>query len=229
MDQSVTRGYLGWEQAAAGTTAVWATANSREAIWDALKRRETFATTGPRMSLRVFGSYDAGEQDLARLVNKGCGTGVPMGGDLKTAPAGKAPTLLIAARKDPEGANLDRVQVVKGWVAADGTTRERIHEVSWSGDHRLDGNGKLPAVGNTVDLPKASYTNSIGAPQLVARWQDPDFDPDQRAVYYVRVLEIPTPRWTAHDQVRFKVKAPEGASLTHQERAFSSPIWYSPS
>jgi hypothetical protein len=151
-----------------------------------------------------------------------------MGGDLRASSSGKAPSFLIAARKDPEGANLDRVQVVKGWLDPDGTTRERIYDVRWSGDRRIGADGKLPAVGNTVDVANATYTNTIGASQLVVRWQDPDFDPNQKAVYYVRVLEIPTPRWTAYDQVRFKVKAPGDATLVHQDRAFSSPIWYTP-
>jgi hypothetical protein len=151
-----------------------------------------------------------------------------MGGDLKATPAGKSPTFLVAATKDPEGANLDRVQIVKGWLGADGKTHERIFDVKWSGDRKPDAKGKLPPVGNTVDLATATYGNSIGVGELVSLWVDPEFDPALRAVYYVRVLEIPTPRWTAYDQVRFKVKAPEGASLIHQERAITSPIWYSP-
>jgi hypothetical protein len=228
MGKTITAQYVGWEQAASGLTAVWAGSNSRGAIWDALKRREAYATTGSRITLRFFGGYDLEEADLAALAGGGCGKGVPMGGDLSATSSGKAPSFLIAARKDPEGANLDRVQVVKGWLAADGTTRERIYDVRWAGDRRIGANGKLPPVGNTVDVAKATYTNTIGASQLIVRWQDPDFDPKQKAVYYVRVLEIPTPRWTAYDQVRFKVKAPEDATLIQQERALSSPIWYSP-
>ncbi|MEB3322052.1 MAG: DUF3604 domain-containing protein [Synechococcaceae cyanobacterium] len=228
MAKTITAQYVGWEQAASGLTAVWASANSRAAIWDALKRREAYATTGPRITLRFFGGFDLGERDLAELAGGGCGRGVPMGGDLKASAAGRAPSFLIAARKDPEGANLDRVQVVKGWLEADGTTREKIHDVRWAGDRRIGADGKLPPVGNTVDLKNATYRNTIGASQLVVRWRDPDFDPNQKAVYYVRVLEIPTPRWTAYDQVRFRVKAPENATLIQQERALSSPIWYSP-
>jgi hypothetical protein len=218
-----------WEQAAAGTMGVWAKANTREAIFDAMQRRETFATTGPRMSVRFFGGYDFAAGDAgAGLVKSGYGKGVPMGGDLAAAPAGKAPSFLIAAMKDPEGANLDRVQVVKGWLGADGKTQEKIYEVKWAGDRKPGPDGKLPPVGNTVDVTKATYSNSIGAPTLVARWTDPDFDPKLKAVYYVRVLEIPTPRWTAHDQVRFKDKMTANVPQTHQERAFTSPIWYSP-
>lgn len=218
----------GWEQAAAGYTGVWATSNTRAAIWDAMKRRETFATTGPRMSVRFYGGYDFTDADTADLVKAGYSKGVPMGGDLKSAPEGKAPVFLIAAMKDPDGANLDRVQVIKGWLGADGKTQEKIYEVKWSGDRKPDANGKLPAVGNTVDLKTATYTNSIGATELVTTWSDPDFDAKLKAVYYLRVLEIPTPRWTAYDAVRYKVTMDKNVAMIHQERAFTSPIWYSP-
>jgi hypothetical protein len=218
----------GWEQAAAGYTGVWATSNTRAAIWDAMKRRETFATTGPRMSVRFYGGYDFTDADTADLVKAGYSKGVPMGGDLKSAPEGKAPVFLIAAMKDPDGANLDRVQVIKGWLGADGKTQEKIYEVKWSGDRKPDANGKLPAVGNTVDLKTATYTNSIGATELVTTWSDPDFDPKLKTVYYLRVLEIPTPRWTAYDAVRYKVTMDKNVAMIHQERAFTSPIWYSP-
>ncbi len=217
-----------WEQAAAGTMGVWANANTREAIWDAMQRRETFATTGTRMSVRMFAGYDFAEVDLSNLVNAGYTRGVPMGSDLKPAPVGKAPTFLIAAMKDPEGANLDRVQVVKGWVDASGKTQEKIFDVKWAGDRKPGANGKLPAVGSTVDLKTATFKNDIGAAELTALWKDPDFDPKQRAVYYVRVLEIPTPRWTAYDQLRFKEKMDPKVQQVHQERAFTSPIWYTP-
>jgi hypothetical protein len=218
----------GWEQAAAGTMGVWAKANTREAIWDAMQRRETFATTGTRMSVRMFGGYDFADADLGGLVKAGYTKGVPMGGDLKAAPAGKAPSFLIAAMKDPQGANLDRVQVVKGWVDAAGKTRETIFDVKWAGDRKPGSNGKLPPVGNTVDVKTATYKNDIGAAELTALWTDPEFDPKARAVYYVRVLEIPTPRWTAYDQVRFKETMDPKVPQVHQERAFTSPIWYSP-
>jgi Protein of unknown function (DUF3604) len=207
---------------------VWATANTREALWDAMKRRETYATTGPRMKVRFFGGFDLADSDIADLVKAGYTRGVPMGGDLSGAPAGKAPVFLIAALKDPEGANLDRVQVIKGWLDADGQTQERIYDVKWAGERRPDADGKLPPVGNTVDLKTATYANSIGAAELVTSWSDPEFDAALRAVYYVRVLEIPTPRWTAYDAVRYKVSMPENVAMIHQERAFTSPIWYTP-
>jgi hypothetical protein len=218
----------GWEQAAAGWMGVWATANTREALWDAMKRKETYATTGPRMKVRFFGGFDFVDGDSADLVNAGYAKGVPMGGDLKTAPAGKAPVFLIAALKDPEGANLDRVQIIKGWLGADGQTQEKIYDVKWAGDRKPDANGKLPPVGNTVDLKTATYVNSIGATELVTRWSDPEFDAKLKAVYYVRVLEIPTPRWTAYDAVRYKISMPKRVAMIHQERAFTSPIWYTP-
>jgi hypothetical protein len=218
-----------WEQAAAGTTGVWAKANTRAAIWDAMQRRETFATTGTRMQVRFFGGYDFADSDVgAGLAKAGYGKGVPMGSDLAAAPAGKAPSFLIAAIKDPQGANLDRVQVIKGWVDAAGQTHEKLFDVKWAGDRKPGLNGKLPPVGNTVDVKTATYKNSIGVPELTARWTDPEFDPKQRAVYYVRVLEIPTPRWTAYDTVRFQETMPAKVPMTLQERAFTSPIWYTP-
>jgi hypothetical protein len=217
-----------WEQAAAGTMGVWAKANTREAIFDAMQRRETFATTGTRMSVRMFAGYEFADTDLGSLVKAGYTKGVPMGGDLKPAPQGKAPSFLIAAIKDPDGANLDRVQVVKGWVGADGRTYEKIFDVKWAGDRKPGANGKLPPIASTVDLKTATYTNDVGAAELAARWVDPEFDPKLRAVYYVRALEIPTPRWTAYDQARFKETMPAKVPQIHQERAFTSPIWYTP-
>jgi len=218
----------GWEQSASGYMGVWATANTRESLWDAMKRRETFATTGPRMTVRFFGGFGFAEGDVADLVKAGYAKGVPMGGDLPAPPDGKAPTFLIAAMKDPEGANLDRVQVIKGWLGADGKTYEKVYDVKWSGDRVPGADGKLPPVGNTVDVKTATYQNSIGAPELVASWSDPEFDPKLKAVYYVRVLEIPTPRWTDYDAVRFKSTMPAKVTMTLQERAFTSPIWYMP-
>jgi hypothetical protein len=222
-------GHRAWEQSASGYTGVWATANTRAALWDAMMRRETFSTTGPRMTVRFFGGYDFADADVAGDVARaGYARGVPMGGDLKRAPAGKAATFLIAALKDPEGANLDRVQVIKGWLGADGKTHEKVYDVKWAGDRMPGPDGKVPPIGSTVDVAKATYANSIGAASLVTRWTDPDFDPKLKAVYYVRVLEIPTPRWTAYDQLRFKEQMPAYVPQTLQERAFTSPIWYSP-
>jgi len=215
---------------AAGIAAVWARENTREAIWDAMKRKETFATTGTRMRVRVFGGWNFEESDLDRsdFAAHGYAAGVPMGGDLVDAPPGAAPTFLVRALRDPDGANLDRVQIIKGWTTDDGETAEHVYDVVWS-DGRLPGaNGKIPPVGNTVNVDTATYANSIGAPFLEAFWQDPDFDPDQRAFYYVRVLEIPTPSWLAYDAVAFGVEIPEGKTVIQQERAYTSPIWYTP-
>jgi Protein of unknown function (DUF3604) len=195
-----------------------------------MKRKETYATTGPRMSVRFFGGWDfvEGDADSSDIAKTGYGKGVPMGGDLTAAPADKAPTFLVAAMKDPEGGNLDRIQIIKGWVDAKGARQEKVYDVSWSGERKPGADGKLPAVGNTVDVANATYTNSIGAAQLVASWKDPDFDRSLRAVYYVRVLEIPTPRWTAYDAKRFNVKMSKEVPMTTQERAYTSPIWYTP-
>jgi len=224
-----TGAYMGWEQAAAGAMGVWSTANTREAIWDAMARKETYASTGPRISLRFFGGFDFAQSDLGGdLVAVGYARGVPMGGTLDSAPDGKAVTFMIAAMKDPQGANLDRVQIVKGWVDAVGQTHESIYDVQWSDDREPGADGKLPPVGNTVNLETAEYSNDIGAAQFVAAFTDPEFDPALPAVYYVRVLEIPTPRWTLFDKIRYGAEPAPDVPLTHQERAFSSPIWYAP-
>jgi hypothetical protein len=226
----VMRGKIGADQAAAGYMGVWASANTREALWDAMKRRETFSTTGTRMTVRFFAGFEYTQADAkGDLAAAGYAKGVPMGGELKAAPAGKRVTFLFAALKDPEGANLDRVQVVKGWVDAAGKTQERIFDVSWSGERKPDTNGKLPPVGNTVDLKTAKYTNSIGAPALAGWFTDPEFDPKLPAFYYARVLEIPTPRWLLHDKVRYDLKdLPAKAQLVQQERVVTSPVWYDP-
>ncbi len=215
---------------ASGYTAVWATENTRSAIYDAFKRRETYATTGPRIGLRFFGGWEFDEDDLRTrsLAEPGYTKGVPMGSDLRPREGDGAPNFLIAALRDPIGANLDRVQVVKGWLDADGELREKVYDVAWSDERTPDADGKVPAVGNTVDLETASWSNSIGASELLTVWTDPDFDPAERAFYYVRVLEIPTPRWVVYDKVRYGIELPEEAELTHQERAYSSPIWYTP-
>jgi hypothetical protein len=182
------------------------------------------------MLVRFFGGWDFTAQDAhSRLpANVGYTKGVPMGGDLTDAPAGKAPTFLVAALKDPIGANLDRYQIVKGWLDAQGQVHETIYDVAWSGDRKPGGDGKLPAVGNTVDVANATWTNTIGAPELIAVWKDPDFDPAQRAFYYGRVIEIPTPRWTAYDAKYFGITLPPEVPMTTTERAYTSPIWYTP-
>ena len=221
---------MGWQQAASGYAAVWATENTREAIFDAMKRKETYATTGSRMTVRFFGGWQFDESDTrTRLPARvGYEKGVPMGGDLSDAPEGKAPTFLVAAAKDPYSGNLDRIQIVKGWLDANGETQEKVYNVIWSGERKLGSDGKLPPVGNTVDVESASWSNSIGSPELIGVWKDPDFDPDQSAFYYARVIEIPTPRWTAYEALRFKIKMSEEVPMTTQERAYTSPIWYSP-
>jgi hypothetical protein len=222
---------VGWQMSAAGYTGVWATQNTREAIWDALKRKEAYSTTGPRMTVRFFGGWDfaAGDARTRMPAETGYAKGVPMGGDLRQAPAGKSPTFLVAALKDPLSGNLDRIQVIKGWMDAAGGLQEKVYDVAWSGERKADAKtGKLPAVGNTVDVANATWTNTIGAPELIAVWKDPDFDPALRAFYYARVIEIPTPRWTAYDAKRFGVQMPKEAPMTLQERAYTSPIWYTP-
>ena len=221
---------MDWEVGSSGYAAVWAEENTRESIWDAMQRKETYGTTGPRMVVRFFGGFDFAAADAAAPNPAGAGyaKGVPMGGDLSKAPTGKSPTFLVAALKDPIGANLDRIQIVKGWLDAKGALHEHVYDVAWSGGRKPGADGKLPAVGTTVDVASATYTNAIGAAELVQVWKDPDFDAAERAFYYVRVLEIPTPRWTAYDVVRFGVTPPPGTVMTLQERAYTSPIWYTP-
>jgi hypothetical protein len=219
-----------WETTASGYAAVWATENTREALFDAMERRETYATTGPRMLVRFFGGFDFEDADAATRspAIAGYGKGVPMGGNLGAAQAGKSPTFLVAALKDPIGANLDRYQIVKGWVDANGEMQEKAYDVAWSGMRKPGADGKLPPVGNTVDVANATWTNTIGAPELIAVWQDADFDPKQRAFYYGRVLEIPTPRWTTYDAKYYGVKLAPEIPASIQQRAYTSPIWYSP-
>lgn len=221
----------GWKQAAGGLAAVWAEANTREAIFDAMMRKETYATTGSRMFVRFFGGWDFTEADTrTRLpANAGYAKGVPMGADLPTArPDGASPTFLVAAMRDPISGNLDRIQIVKGWLDAEGQTRERVYDVVWSGEREPDADGHLPSVGNTVDVASATWTNTIGAPELIGVWMDPDFDPALSAFYYARVIEIPTPRWTAYEAMRFGVEMSPEVPMTTTERAYTSPIWYSP-
>jgi len=223
---------MDWEVSASGYAAVWATENTRASIFDAMQRRETYATTGPRMIVRFFGGWDFEQSDANNRMPAAIGyaKGVPMGGDLSDAPANKAPTFLVAALKDPIGANLDRIQVVKGWLDAKGEVHEQVYDVVW-GDaekRKLAANGKLPPVGDTVDVENATWSNTIGDPELITVWKDPNFDATQRAFYYVRVLEIPTPRWTAYDAKRFGIKPLPGTTMKLQERAYTSPIWYTP-
>ena len=222
---------MDWEVSSSGYAAVWAQENTRASIWDAMQRKETYATTGSRMIVRFFGGWDFTAADAhdrypARV---GYAKGVPMGGDLSGAPKGKAPTFLVGALKDPIGANLDRYQMVKGWLDKSGKLHEKVYDVAWSGNRKPDAKtGKLAAVGSTVDVKNATWTNTIGAPELIAVWRDPEFDPSQPAFYYGRVLEIPTPRWTAYDAKRFGNKPLAGTAMTVIERAYTSPIWYMP-
>ncbi len=216
---------------ASGYAAVWATENTRGSLFAAMKRKEVYASTGPRIVVRFFGGWDYEHDDATRpdLARVGYAKGVPMGGDLTAAPTGKAPSFLIRGVKDPDGANLDRLQVIKGWRDSTGTLREKIYNVALSDDRQENGKGKVDPVGNTVDVQNASYTNSIGDPELAVVWTDPDFDRDQLAFYYVRVLEIPTPRWPAYDAKFYGLKdLPEGITMMTQERAYTSPIWYTP-
>jgi hypothetical protein len=221
----------GWQQAAGGYAAVWAAENTREAIFDAMKRKETYATTGSRMTVRFFGGWEFTEADTRTRLPAAAGyaKGVPMGGDLRKPPEGAtAPTFLVAAMKDPYSGNLDRVQIIKGWLNADGSTGEKVYDVTWSGDRKPGTDGKLPPVGNTVDAATATWSNTIGTPELIAAWSDPEFDPAKPAFYYARVIEIPTPRWTAYEAMRFGVKMDDKVPMSTTERAYTSPIWYNP-
>jgi hypothetical protein len=220
-----------WQQVASGLTAVWAHENTRASIFDAMDRKEVYATTGPRMAVRFFGGWDYTNADAnsRQPAFRGYEKGVPMGGDLPPASEGAtAPSFMVFALRDPIGANLDRIQIIKGWLDADGKTHEKVYDVVWSGDRSPDADGKLPAVGNTVDVANANWTNTIGASELGTVWTDPDFDPAQKAFYYARVIEIPTPPWYVYDAFRFGVDIPKDAPTSQQERAYTSPIWYTP-
>ena len=222
---------MDWQVTSSGYAVVWAEENTRHSIYDAMARKEVYATTGSRLVVRFFGGWnfdkaDASSREPAVL---GYTKGVPMGGDLNAADAaGKSPTFLAAAMKDPLSGNLDRIQIIKGWLDAKGDTQEKVYDVAWSGDRKPDAKGKIPSVGTTVDVENATWTNTIGAPELIAVWKDPDFDAKQRAFYYVRVIEIPTPRWTAYDAKKFGVKPLPGTKMTTTERAYTSPIWFNP-
>jgi len=221
----------GYEPAAAGYQGVWAMENTREALFDAMLRKETYATTGPRIPVRFFGGWEFTEEDLYSRAPafRGYEKGVPMGGDLTAAPEGKSPTFMVYALRDPIGANLDRIQIVKGWLDKDGETQERVYDVAVSDGREIDADGRCKTpVGNTVDIESANWTNTIGASELLSVWTDPDFDPEQKAFYYARVIEIPTPRWVLYDKLRFGAEIPKEAKLIHQERAYTSPIWYNP-
>jgi len=222
--------YAGWSMVASGYAGVWARENTREAIYDAMMRKETYATTGPRMLVRFFGGWDfeASDAHTRSPALAGYSRGVPMGGELRSAPKGGSPRFLVAALKDPLSGNLDRIQIIKGWADKKGGLHEKVYDVAWSDGREIGANGKLPAVGNTVDIKNAAWTNTIGASELITVWKDPDFDAKQRAFYYVRVLEIPTPRWTAYDASYYGTKSKVDIPMTTQERAYTSPIWYKP-
>ena len=215
---------------AAGLAAVWAVDNTREAIFDAMERKEVYATTGTRMTIRVFAGWDFAEDEVARpdFAATGYARGVPMGGDLTMEAEGAAPTFMVRALRDPDGANLDRVQIVKGWLDGSGELHEDVFDVACSDDRTIRDNRCERPVGNTVDVETATFANTIGDALLFGYWSDPDFDSSEYAFYYVRVLEIPTPRWTTYDAAFFGLDPPEGVPTSHQERAYTSPIWYSP-
>jgi uncharacterized protein DUF3604 len=223
--------YKGYAPVASGWAAVWAEENTRASIFDAMQRKETYATTGSRMIVRFFGGWDFEPNDAnsRQPARAGYAKGIPMGGDLPAAPAGKkVPTFLVAALKDPIGGNLDRIQIIKGWMDKKGELHEKVYDVAWSDKRKPDANGKLPAVGSTVDVANATWTNTIGKPELITTWKDPDFDGQLSAFYYARVIEIPTPRWTAYDAKYYKIKMPKEVPMTTTERAYTSPIWYTP-
>ena len=215
-----------YETIASGYAAVWAKSNTREDLFDAMARKETYATTGSRIKLRFFGGWDFTEADMNdNYVQTGYDKGMPMGGDLVKATS-KAPSFLIHAMMDPESGSLDRMQVVKGWVNVDGSLGEKVYDVAWSGDRQVNAQGKVPSVGNSVNLEDGTWSNDIGSPELRKVWTDPNFDPSQESFYYVRVIEIPTPRWTLYDKIRYGAELGSEIPLTTTERAYSSPIWY---
>jgi len=222
--------FEGYQLVASGYTGVWAEENTRESIWDAMERKEVYATTGPRIIVRFFAGWDYIAEDLnsRQPAFRGYEKGVPMGGELHGNDADGSPTFMVYSLRDPIGANLDRIQIIKGWLDAKGKTHEKVYDVAWSDGRKQDNNGVLPQVGNTVDIQAANWTNTIGASELGTVWTDPDFDPKQSAFYYARVIEIPTPRWVVYDAFRFGIEIPEGAETTDQERAYTSPIWYTP-
>ena len=228
-DESLTT--YSYDTLASGLAAVWSRENSRAALFEAMQKKETYATTGTRITVRFFGGWNYGADDVYRpdAVEIGYDNGVPMGGDLTSAPGGKAPVFMVAAAKDPWSGNLDRLQVIKGWVDENGERQERVYDVAVSDGRTIGADGRCRTpVGDTVDVAEASYLNNIGDAELRTVWTDPDFDPDLRAVYYARVLEIPTPTWQAYDSKFFDIQMPQKVPLKHQERAYTSPIWYTP-
>jgi hypothetical protein len=219
------------QESAAGLTAVWARENTRDEVFGALARKEAYATTGSRIRVRVFGGWGFEADDLGApdFVSTGYQGGVPMGGDLRNAPDGGAPRFMVQALRDPDGANLDRIQVIKGWIDGDGETHERIYDIAVSGDREIDDDGRArESIGSTVDIENATYSNTIGAPALAGFWEDPDFDAAHDAFYYVRVIEIPKPRWTTYDAAFYDIPSPDSVPSTVQDRAYTSPIWYTP-
>jgi hypothetical protein len=219
------------QESASGLTAVWARENTRRDIFDAMTRKEVYATTGTRLRVRVFAGWDFEADEVTRpdFIDQGYRRGVPMGGDLTDSPEGKAPTFMVHALRDPDGANLDRVQMIKGWLDADGELQERIYDLAVSDGRKIDADGRATeVVGNSVDIATATFTNTIGDAFQMAHWTDPDFDSNEQAFYYVRVLEIPTPRWTTYDAAFFGIDRPDNVPATIQDRAYTSPIWYTP-
>jgi hypothetical protein len=227
--RALADGPVGWSMSASGLAAVYAEQNSRESILDAFERREVYATTGPRIRVRFFGGFGFAEGDLdADLAKVGYAKGVPMGGQLDAEPGGAPPTFLVAAQKDPRSANLDRIQIVKGWILPSGETRERVFDVAWSAGRSVGADGTLAPVGDTVDRTRATWTDDIGAAELAALWTDPEYDPAQSVFYYVRVLQIPTPRHALYDAIALGLEEPTVGPSVIQERAYTSAIWVSP-
>jgi len=222
--------YTGWGMVASGLAAVWARENTRTALFDAMQNKETYGTTGSRMLVRFFGGWDFTKADAQNRLpaNVGYNKGVPMGSDLSKATKGKSPNFLVAALRDPMSGNLDRIQIVKVWVDKSGKRQEKVYDAVWSGNRKPGRDGKLPLVGNTVDVANATWTNTIGSPELITVWTDPEFDPNISAAYYARVLEIPTPRWTAYEAKRFGIKMKKEIPMVNVERAITSPIWFNP-
>ncbi|MEE8260942.1 MAG: DUF3604 domain-containing protein, partial [Gammaproteobacteria bacterium] len=221
----------GWGLVASGLAAVWATENTREALFDAMERKEVYATTGSRTMVRFFAGWDFTDEDIASRnpAFVGYRKGVPMGGDLKPRTGNQAPSFMVYALRDPIGGNLDRIQIIKGWMDSSGETHERVYDVAVSDGRTIGADGRCRTpVGNTVVAETANFTNTIGASELATVWTDPDFDPTQKAFYYARVIEIPTPRWSTIEAFRFGIPIPEGAPVSTQERAYTSPIWYTP-